>query len=90
MFQSPNNMEVMSVLPREKTGVASSVTATARNLGIALGPAIGTVLLVMQVGPNILDSPSLASAAAIALVIGAAISFAGAMLSFPLKVRRSE
>ncbi|OPY31996.1 MAG: putative transporter [Methanomassiliicoccales archaeon PtaU1.Bin124] len=81
MFQSPNNMEVMSALPREQTGVASSVTATARNLGISLGPAIGTVLLVFQVGQDILISPSLASAAALALVIAGIISFIGAMVA---------
>ena len=41
LFQSPNNTEVMVALPREKAGIASSMSATLRNLGMALGVSVG-------------------------------------------------
>ena len=47
-FQSPNNTVLMSVLPKEKIATASSVTATARNLGMALGVSFGSILLSLQ------------------------------------------
>ena len=47
-FQSPNNTAIMSALPREKIDIASSVTATARNLGMALGVSFGSILLSVQ------------------------------------------
>jgi hypothetical protein len=36
-FQSPNNTEIMRALPRTKINIASSFTATLRNLGMELG-----------------------------------------------------
>ncbi len=48
LFQSPNNAEAMSALPRDKMSTASSVTATVRNLGMALGVSISSVLISMQ------------------------------------------
>ncbi len=48
LFQSPNNAEIMSALPPEKVGMASSLTATLRNLGMALGTSISGVLLSWQ------------------------------------------
>jgi EmrB/QacA subfamily drug resistance transporter len=45
LFQSPNNTDLMSALPPQKMGMASSVTATARNLGMALGVSISTILV---------------------------------------------
>ena len=47
-FQSPNNTTIMSALPRQKIAIASSVTATARNLGMALGVSFGSILLSVQ------------------------------------------
>ncbi len=47
-FQSPNNTVLMSALPKEKIATASSVTATARNLGMALGISFGSILLSVQ------------------------------------------
>ncbi|ACL17088.1 MFS transporter [Methanosphaerula palustris] len=44
-FQSPNNTDLMSALPPQKMGLASSVTATGRNLGMALGVSIATILI---------------------------------------------
>ncbi|HWQ18957.1 MAG TPA: MFS transporter [Methanotrichaceae archaeon] len=48
LFQSPNNTEVMRALPREKMNIASSFTATVRNLGMALGVSLSSVLVSLQ------------------------------------------
>jgi len=50
LFQSPNNTTIMSALPRKQMAVASSVTATGRNLGMALGVSFGSILLSLQLG----------------------------------------
>lgn len=50
LFQSPNNTTIMCALPREHMAVASSVTATGRNLGMALGVSFGSILLSLQLG----------------------------------------
>jgi len=50
LFQSPNNTTIMSALPRQHMAVASSVTATGRNLGMALGVSFGSILLTLQLG----------------------------------------
>lgn len=47
-FQSPNNTEIMRALPSEKMNIASSFTATVRNLGMALGVSLSGVLVSMQ------------------------------------------
>jgi EmrB/QacA subfamily drug resistance transporter len=68
LFQSPNNTEIMSSLPVDKIGIASSVSATVRNLGMALGVSFASILLsastrhagysgpVLEAGPVILSS----------------------------------
>lgn len=48
LFQSPNNTEIMRSLPKEKINTASSVTATIRNLGMALGVSLSGVLVSVQ------------------------------------------
>lgn len=45
IFQSPNNSLVMSTVPREKLGVAGSINALMRNLGMSCGIALATLLL---------------------------------------------
>ncbi len=47
-FQTPNNTAIMSALPAKQLSVASSVTATARNLGMALGVSFGSILISVQ------------------------------------------
>jgi EmrB/QacA subfamily drug resistance transporter len=47
-FQSPNNTETMRSLPRDKINIASSFTATIRNLGMALGVSFSGVLVSLQ------------------------------------------
>lgn len=45
MFQSPNNSLVMSTVSKNKLGIAGSVNALIRNLGLVLGTAVATLLL---------------------------------------------
>jgi predicted MFS family arabinose efflux permease len=68
LFQSPNNAEIMSALPPEKLGMASSLTATIRNLGMALGTSASGILVSWQLsqagyfGPILQANPVLLSA----------------------------
>ncbi|HEX9027439.1 MAG TPA: MFS transporter [Clostridium sp.] len=45
LFQSPNNSLIMSTVPRDKLGIAGSVNALVRNLGMVCGIALATTLL---------------------------------------------
>lgn len=68
LFQSPNNTEIMRALPRAKMNIASSFTATVRNLGMALGVSLSGVLVslqlsqaghygtILEAGPELLSS----------------------------------
>ena len=48
MFQSPNNTLVMSTVQKNKLGIAGSVNALVRNLGMIFGVTIGTTLLYIR------------------------------------------
>lgn len=48
LFQSPNNTAILSALPKEQLSTSSSVIATSRNLGMALGISLGSILLSFQ------------------------------------------
>lgn len=68
LFQSPNNTEIMRALPRAQMNIASSFTATVRNLGMALGVSLSGVLMslqlsqagyygtILEAGPELLSS----------------------------------
>jgi EmrB/QacA subfamily drug resistance transporter len=45
LFQSPNNSLVMSTVPRVKLGIAGSINALTRNLGMVFGIAFSLTLL---------------------------------------------
>lgn len=45
IFQSPNNSLIMSTVSRDKLGVAGSINALVRNLGMVCGIALATTLL---------------------------------------------
>ena len=45
LFQSPNNSLVMSTVSKDKLGIAGSVNALVRNLGMVCGIALSTTLL---------------------------------------------
>lgn len=59
MFQSPNNSLVMSLVPKDKLGIAGSVNALVRNLGFVLGTTLSTILLYnrmsYKVGYRVVD-----------------------------------
>jgi EmrB/QacA subfamily drug resistance transporter len=89
LFQSPNNTELMISLPREKSGVASSVQATVRNLSMAVGISLATILMTLLIGSMdysaIAGGPlagELASAVSIAVAVSGALSLVGALLSY--------
>jgi EmrB/QacA subfamily drug resistance transporter len=66
-FSAPNNTEIMRALPLDKINIASSFTATIRNLGMALGVSLSGVLVSMQLasagysGTLVLAGPQLLS-----------------------------
>ncbi len=45
LFQSPNNSLIMSTVPRDKLGIAGSINALVRNLGMVCGIVLATTLL---------------------------------------------
>lgn len=48
LFQSPNNALVMSTVSKDKLGIAGSVNALVRNLGMVCGVTLATSLLYAQ------------------------------------------
>ncbi len=51
LFQTPNNSAIMGAVSRDKSGVASGMLATMRNIGMVLGVAIsGAVFSSSQIG----------------------------------------
>lgn len=52
LFQSPNNTTVMSSVPVENLGVATSLNSFARNLGMVLGIASATTILYAAMSHN--------------------------------------
>jgi MFS family permease len=45
LFQSPNNSLIMSTVPKNKLGIAGSINALVRNLGMVVGISLSTTLL---------------------------------------------
>jgi EmrB/QacA subfamily drug resistance transporter len=74
MFTSPNTSAVLGAAPREQRGVASGVVATARNLGMVVGLAIGgTIFTTMLARAGGEATPASIAQAADAGLLGAAI-----------------
>jgi EmrB/QacA subfamily drug resistance transporter len=89
LFKSVNDTEVMITLPKERSAVASSVSATFRNLSIPIGTSLGTMLLVFQIGNVDLSAvhgtqiaSGLSMAATVSVLVAAFISLAGAIISY--------
>ena len=89
LFKSVNDTEVMITLPKERSAVASSVSATFRNLSIPIGTSLGTMLLVFQMGKADMSAVNggqiasgLGMAATVSVLVAAFISLAGAVISF--------
>ena len=53
LFQSPNNSLIMSTVARNKLGIAGSVNALVRNLGMVCGIALSTTLLYSRMSNKI-------------------------------------
>jgi DHA2 family multidrug resistance protein-like MFS transporter len=71
LFQSPNNRTIVSSAPRERSGAAGGMLATARLLGQTSGAvAVGVAfhLAGVKVGPELL------AASAVAALIAAGLS----------------
>jgi EmrB/QacA subfamily drug resistance transporter len=45
LFQPPNNSLIMSTVPKDKLGIAGSINALVRNIGMVCGIALATTLL---------------------------------------------
>ena len=88
LFQTPNNAEMMMALPMRKSGLASSVQATTRNLSLAVGVSLATILMTLMMGSMdygaIAGGPlagELSDSVATAVAFGGALSVAGAFIS---------
>lgn len=59
LFQSPNNSLIMSTVPKEKLGIAGSINALVRNMGMVCGIALATTLLYtmmsLKIGERVTD-----------------------------------
>lgn len=49
VFQSPNNSAIMSCVPPQRLGLASSMLASTRNIGMVLGVAISSTIFTNRV-----------------------------------------
>jgi DHA2 family multidrug resistance protein-like MFS transporter len=83
LFQSPNNRTIVSAAPRQRSGAAGGMLATARLLGQTAGAvAVGAAFHVSGVG----IAPKLLLAASIAAVVAGAISLGRLRVSPPARV----
>jgi DHA2 family multidrug resistance protein-like MFS transporter len=71
LYQTPNNKMVMTTGPLNRSGAASAMMSLSRLIGMSLGAAVATVLLTQGIQ----------HATGAALVIGAAISGLGIVMS---------
>jgi EmrB/QacA subfamily drug resistance transporter len=90
LFQSPNNSLIMSTVSRDKLGIAGSVNALVRNLGMVCGIALATTMLYTmmsyKIGERVTDYVPGRSDAFIygmktVYITAAVISFIGALLT---------
>lgn len=82
LFTSPNNTEIMSALPPQKSSTASSVLATVRNFGNAIGVSLASILLYILLEAAGFDgvvSASLQGKEALAGAISMVMYVAGAL-----------
>ncbi|HTY90262.1 MAG TPA: MFS transporter [Methanocella sp.] len=89
IFTSPNSTETMSALPRQKTAIASSASAVARNLGMALGVSMGSIILSLGMPSGVFNAtPStIAAVAGNGIYLAGVLCAVGAMLSWLLYAR---
>lgn len=87
LFHSPSSTDIMRALPLERAGLASSVSATIRNLGMTLGVCVSGILLTLYLQAAGYSGPvqdavpgMLAGAVSAILIIAAALCGVGAIL----------
>jgi MFS family permease len=97
LFQSPNNTELMGALPPRQRGIASSLSATFRNLGMSLGVSIASILVALQLSAAgyygaILEADDALLAGVVSNVIFASVALcvAGAVVSLMRNGSRME
>lgn len=91
LFQSPNNSLIMSTVPKDKLGIAGSVNALVRNIGMVCGIALATTLLYsmmsFKIGYRVTDyvvgrNDAFIYGMRIVYITAAVISLIGAFLTF--------
>ena len=75
LFQTPNNRQLISAVPRERSGAGSGMISTSRLLGQTMGAAL--VALVF----GAMQARGVAAAATAAVLMGAALTATATMLS---------
>lgn len=75
IFMSPNSVETMNALPKEKTAIASSTSSTVTFMAVMLGVALSSIFLTAYLntagysGPTFMAGPTLLSSAMAAITI---------------------
>lgn len=91
LFQSPNNSLIMSTVTKDKLGVAGSINALIRNMGMVCGIALATTLLYsmmsQKIGYRVTDyipgrNDAFLFGMKIVYITASMISFVGAILTF--------
>ncbi len=86
MFLAPNNSAVLGSAPRSKSGVAGSLMAMVRNLGMVCGIALASSVFESfrnsALAAGAADAPAFLLGFKAALHTGAAVTLFGAMLAF--------
>ena len=91
LFQAPNTSLIMSTVPKDKLGIAGSINALVRNVGMVCGIALSTTLLYnrisYKIGHHVIDyvvgrNDAFIYGMRIVYITAAAICIIGAMLTF--------
>jgi MFS family permease len=83
LFQAPNNVAIMSALPRERLGSGGGLLATSRNGGMAAGVGLAAALVGLRAGSAGADAagPAFLAGYALALRAGAVLAVLAAVVS---------
>jgi EmrB/QacA subfamily drug resistance transporter len=80
VFQSPNSTESLNARPIQKVAMATSVSSTARNLGMTLGTAIATIMVTVQLSAFGYGGPILGAGTYFLSHISSNIAFVAGLL----------
>jgi len=91
LFQAPNTSLIMSTVPKDKLGIAGSINALVRNVGMVCGIALSTTLLYnrisYKIGHHVIDyvvgrNDAFIYGMRIVYITAASICIIGAVLTF--------